>query len=991
MFGNSNRGGRGRCGGDIPFRTSRGGGQGAGQSGQGARGSGGGGGRGRGGSAHGGNAGQNTTSKVFAHSPGPPARFDPAVKKIEDETAITLVSTKNQARLPFRPGYGTRGTEVLLWANYFKVSADREIPLHRYSIEVRPDNDGKVLTGKKLRRVIELLLEEHFAEHRSNIATDFKLYLISTTNIAISRPVYDITYREGGQVQTQSNAKHYHVRITHNGSVTLANLLDYLTSSNASAILSNREALLQALNIIVGYTPKTAAPVSSLGMKHFDTTSPEKKSLDVRLAALRGFFCSIRAATGGLLVNVQVKHTAFYNGGNLAQAIASFTKQTTNMFELARFLRKLSVTATHVTPPKVKTISGLAIVQDGMNLPHPPRVPKFGASAQEVMFWLPRESAGVTSGSPSAGRYISVHDFFKETYNRILKYKLPVVNVGTTGNPIYLPAEVCEIIPGQPFRGILSDKQLQEMNSFAIRSPKENALSITTGGAQLLGFGIPNCPTLQAFKIRVTPHLVAVPGRILNAPPVKYSQGRQQVARYGSWNLVNVHFANASRLPTWTYCWIKWRSSNGGYWRDTQQLQTTLTAFTTALRSVGIQCTEPVDGQVAEVDSNNLDAIDTTLARFTRPSTRGIPGLVLVILPSKHTEIYNRVKYACDIKEGLVNVCIVAEQLAKKSRQTLANVALKVNLKLGGRNHELDSSKLGVLSEGKTMVVGLDVTHPSPGSAPDAPSVVGIVASVDELLGQWPAQLAVQQGRKEMVSELKGLMKSRLCLWRDHNKGELPSQILLYRDGVSEGQYHQVLELELPQIRAACSEIYPANQFERGTPRITIIVVGKRHHTRFYPTTESQCDRTGNPQNGTVVDRGVTEARNWDFFMQAHTAIKGTARPAHYFVAYDEIFQDRAVQKPLKNAADCVEDLTHNMCYLFGRATKAVSICPPAYYSDLVCDRARKYLYDYYVPSARSTNANAAAAAGAGAGGSRLSMQDRVSIHERVENTMFYI
>ncbi len=39
-----------------------------------------------------------------------------------------------------------------------------------------------------------------------------------------------------------------------------------------------------------------------------------------------------------------------------------------------------------------------------------------------------------------------------------------------------------------------------------------------------------------------------------------------------------------------------------------------------------------------------------------------------------------------------------------------------------------------------------------------------------------------------------------------------------------------------------------------------------------------------------------------------------------------------------------MEKLTHDLCYVFGRATKAVSICPPAYYADIVCTRARIYM-----------------------------------------------
>ena len=45
---------------------------------------------------------------------------------------------------------------------------------------------------------------------------------------------------------------------------------------------------------------------------------------------------------------------------------------------------------------------------------------------------------------------------------------------------------------------------------------------------------------------------------------------------------------------------------------------------------------------------------------------------------------------------------------------------------------------------------------------------------------------------------------------------------------------------------------------------------------------------TGNCKNGTVVNRGVTMEKGWDFFLQAHNAIKGTAKPAHYVVLYNE-------------------------------------------------------------------------------------------------------
>ncbi|CAI6091361.1 unnamed protein product [Clonostachys chloroleuca] len=251
-----------------------------------------------------------------------------------------------------------------------------------------------------------------------------------------------------------------------------------------------------------------------------------------------------------------------------------------------------------------------------------------------------------------------------------------------------------------------------------------------------------------------------------------------------------------------------------------------------------------------------------------------------------------------------------------------ANVALKLNLKLGGNNELLENPRLGIINDNKTMVVGIDVTHPSPGSSSRAPSIAGMVASIDRWLGQWPAVLRVQAGaRQEMVTDLSDMLKSRLQLWKTKgNHQSLPQNILL---------------------RKACTEMYPASDQKRGLPHFTIVIVGKRHHTRFYPTQEANADRTGNPKPGTIVDRVITEARNWDYFLQAHAALQGTARPGHYVVVLDEIFRARHAETlppGFDNIADVLEDFTRSLCYVYGRTTKAVSLCTPAYYADIVWD-----------------------------------------------------
>lgn len=960
--------------------------------------------------------------EVFRQGDGQLPVPDKEVERIENRSAVEAKKKKPTETNPQRPGYGTAGRQVILWTNYFSPHSQKDLELYRYSVAITADSKGRVPVGKKAKRIVQLLLEEHFLPHGHNIATDFKSNLISRHEVELEKDEYLVTYRPEKEDNPVPNAPQHRCRVQFTGSLTLSELINHLTSTQAGLMFGSQEEIIQAMNIVLGHHPKAQPMVATIGAnRHFDINAgaQERMSLGAGLQVIRGFFMSVRAATARVLVNVQVKNMAFYEEGPLDKVMMAFMSANgPNMVNLLKFVKKLSIDVTHIKRtnnrgqriPRIKTVQGFATKDDGRTQAHPPIVSGFGAGAKEVQFFLnntPSSSAstsasagggggggkkgkkGIKAGPapPSTGRYISVFDFFKETYNIVVKDPtLPVINVGTKDNPSYLPVDVCDVRAGQPAGTKLSSSQTQQMIRFAVRRPLQNAQSIVTSGGRLLGFE-PTNPTLNAFDINVPPKLITVPGRVLNVPAVKYSGTNTAVPRFGSWSMQSVKFVTKSDLLSWTYLRISFGGRSS--WRSDQDFIFKLNELQDKLRELGISVNNYMQGMHISPNAQQVESeIDHWIHRFAINPNR--PKLILVIIPDGvMTPVYNRVKYMCDVKEGILNVCVLESKFSRANAQYLANVGLKFNLKLGGRNHSLDPPKLGFIAQRKTMVVGIDVTHPSPGSSSKAPSVAGIVASVDEWLGQWPAKIRIQPARQEMVDGLEAMFKSRLLLWRDRNK-TLPENILVYRDGVSEGQYDIVLDQELPCLRAACNTVYSAPEVKAGKPRITIIIVGKRHNTRFYPTKKEEADRGGNPVNGTVVDRGVTEARNWDFFLQAHAAIQGTARPAHYYVIYDQIFRDIKVPAQFSTAADALEDLTHNMCYLFGRATKAVSICPPAYYADLVCARARCYLSGLFDPSPLSSPDTSSVGTGFG-GASQTPDSSLVTIHPNVKNAMFYV
>jgi hypothetical protein len=262
-----------------------------------------------------------------------------------------------------------------------------------------------------------------------------------------------------------------------------------------------------------------------------------------------------------------------------------------------------------------------------------------------------------------------------------------------------------------------------------------------------------------------------------------------------------------------------------------------------------------------------VDTIRSTIESALMNQLPGKPKFLLVLLPNQNAVLYDLLKSLFDLKYGIPSVCCIGSKFAKKQDQYYANVAMKFNQKLGGVNHMVDIKRMAPL-DAQTIIFGIDVTHPSPGSSETAPSIAGVVASIDAMFTQYPASMRSQQGRKEMVTELEEMIIERLRLWQKRNRGNLPKKVIVYRDGVGESQYQTVVEDEGASFKNAFDKLYGAKIKH---PKISIIMVGKRHHTRFYPTKAEDTDgSTGNPKPGTVVDRGVTGEKLFDFFLLAH-------------------------------------------------------------------------------------------------------------------------
>ncbi|POR35180.1 Protein argonaute 18, partial [Tolypocladium paradoxum] len=919
---------------------------------------------------------------------------------------------------PLRPAFGTGGKPVSLWANYFRVNVEPAV-LYKYNLEFAQvatesaaDGNGDRTTAKAQSRDVkgrklyfacqELVRTLTAADKTLVLATEYKSQLVALKKLALAENPLRIRL----PVEAASE-KWDVVEVTVHGptEAPVDALLSYLGTMNDGpndAVFPKYPEAVDALNVVFGHGPRSRLhQVAAVGSARFFPFGADRATANLfqdhhALVAARGFFQSARLGTGRLLLNANVTHGVFRVSGRLDQLFDSFRLAPTQVgsgFEMrkmrafAKFMPKTRVwvdllLADGRSVRKTKAIHGIVAASelqrrkpaDGKPLQFQPGFEYPGP--KQVKFFM-------DDGSGS-GRYITVFEYFQQKYKRTLK-DYPLVNLGRADKPTLFPAELIEIQPGQSVKAKLTMNETTAMLDVACRSPYANALSISTDARKTLGL---DDAGLGRFGVAVDKSLLTVNGRVLSVPVISYlghQQKRSDVQpRDGSWNMKNVRVVRpGAAIERWAYLNIL-KAGRGGQ-LDSPVEVGTMVQFAKFLAGSGIGIKEtpllPPHGKAFMRWEEAMEPGGALESFFRWARDQRVQHIVFILTEKDSQGLYPKIKTLGDCTWGIHTSVTTAANMKKEYNPMYwANVGLKINLKAGGVNHRLRDD-LGLLREGRTMVAGYDVTHPTNMPAregAEAPSLVGLVASVDKDLGQWPAASWEQPAKQEMLSgRLVDAFKSRLELWQKHNAGRLPDNVVIFRDGVSEGQFAQVLEQELPSIREACRDRYPPAAPQ---PRLTIVVSVKRHQTRFFPTSADDMSASGNVRNGTVVDRGVTQARYWDFFLTAHHALKGTARPAHYTVLLDEIF--RAKFKAA--AANELERLTHELCYLYGRATKAVSICPPAYYADIVCERARAHRPEIFdVGDAESVST----AAGQGAAAAVPNRQ----VHEALKNSMYYI
>ncbi|RDX95578.1 Protein argonaute 4A, partial [Mucuna pruriens] len=827
-------------------------------------------------------------------------------------------------RLPMaRKGTGTKGQSIQLFANHFRVGVSKNDGcFYHYSVGMSYEDGNPVEVKGIGRKVLKQACKTYIELRNVSFAYDGDKSLFTVGSLPTQRlqcPVVldDISSRrversrspddslsEGAskRMRLRSRSKTINLDVKYAAKIPMQAIANALRGQDS-------ERFQEALRVLDVILRQHAANQGCLVVRQsfFHGNPRNFTEIGGGVLGCRGFHSSFRATQGGLTLNIDVSTTMIVKPG----PVVDFLLQNQNVQQPSfidwtkarRMLKNLRIKA-----------NGMEFKITGLS----------ENTCRKQKFLLRQKDA---NGEVRESE-ITVYDYF--THHKIIDVRysadMPCINVGKK-RPCYFPIELCELVSLQRYTKALTILQRAQLVEKTRQRPQERRAALEDS---LRRSRYDEEPMLRSSCLTIEPNFTRIEGRVLEPPKLIVGRGENICPQNGRWNFNNKNLY----APVSIGRWVVVNFSSGC---DTKRL---INLIMSCAKAKGMDLNLPYE-TVFEEDirfkresaSVRVDKMYENLKKVLPRSDK--PHLLLCILPErKNSDIYGPWKRKSLVEVGIVTQCIAPVKL---NDQYITNVLLKINAKFGGMNWYLSierSCSIPHVSYVPTLILGMDVSHGSPGQS-YVPSIAAVVSSrCWPQISRYRATVRTQSSKVEMIQNLfkpvsdtedEGIIREVLMDFITAGKGK-PQQIIIFRDGVSESQFNQVLNIELSNIIEACKHLD-----ESWDPKFTLITAQKNHHTRFF---QANARESGNVPPGTIIDNTVCHPRNNDFYLCAQAGMIGTTRPTHYVVLHDEI----------GFTADQVQELVHSLSYTYQRSTTAVSLIAPIYYAHLAAAQMAQFI-----------------------------------------------
>lgn len=313
---------------------------------------------------------------------------------------------------------------------------------------------------------------------------------------------------------------------------------------------------------------------------------------------------------------------------------------------------------------------------------------------------------------------------------------------------------------------------------------------------------------LKSWGLKMASDLTRFKGRTLDPDTIIHGGGKRTVVNdKADWSgpttkspMLRVH-----NLSNWFICSTE---------RDAKFAKEFVKLLQTCSRDMGMIVKDPI---VVALKNDSTQSYINEIRKVINPSLE----MVVCVVPTIRADRYSAIKKLCCVESPIKSQVIVTKTISndKKIKSVTEKIALQMNCKMGGALWALKMPFTDV------MVVGIDVFHAGVGQK--AASVAGFIASLDENMTTWHSNTCHQAPGQELIDLLKVCLVTAIKAYHRY-RGVYPNRIIIYRDGVGDGQLSLVAGYEVEQLKKAFEIVERSYE-----PKITMIIVQKRINTRI--------------------------------------------------------------------------------------------------------------------------------------------------------------
>lgn len=803
-----------------------------------------------------------------------------------------------------RPDQGTLAVRsVSLLVNHFPVKYDSSNTILRYDVDV------KLEASSSSRSVKNSIPKSDLRMIQEKLCSDYPdQFPLLKTAYDGEKNIFSAVLLRAGTYNVQLFGKSYICTIKYGNELRLSKLQDFL-DRNAFQIPRD---VLQALDVVM--KANLFREKVSVGRGMYPRVHRREDDLGCGVAAIKGIQQSLKLTSNGLIMCTDYSVIPFRKRMPVIEFLKEHIREIQVVNDIGKFrnkvmcaLKGLRVSVTHRRTNQKYIVSGLT-----------------EKLTNEISFEL-EDLEG-----KKEPEIVMLTDYFRQKWEKEIVHKgIPCLKLGNGKKPNYVPMEFCVLAEDRRFpKEQLGREAARQLKELCLLPPDIRRSEICNMMFEEYGTGSHGGEVIQNFEVGVGMNMTAVDGRVMPPPKLKLggSGGKTITTTVDRvkchWNLLQGKTLVVGK-PAERWALIDF--SSGDRW-NRLNVNMFIGKLMNRCESLGVHMEDPlVVHQTNMKEFLDIDRIRRLLSRVVEESRRIANGrlqMIICVMACKD-DGYKQLKLVSETEIGVMTQCCLLINANKASDQFLANLGMKINAKLSGSNVELIERFPRFNGNDHCMFIGADVNHPA-ASNTLSPSIAAVVGSVN-----WPAatryaaRVSPQSHRKEEIVDF-GKMCLDLVNTYARENGVKPNKIVVFRDGVSDGQFDMVLNKEMVDMKKA---IYD----EHYRPRVTFVVAQKRHTTRLFLTPDGR--ESGNVPPGTVVDTTIIHPSEFDFYLCSHFGGIGTSKPTHYSVIWDENgFSSDEMQK-----------LIYHLCYIFARCTKPVSLVPPVYYADLVAYRGRMF------------------------------------------------